>query len=235
MRDGLWRFDQPAGGVRCWLRPLRHEAALVNETKADAGPLLGRRHHRRDALSPVRRFTAGGAGASGNQVDGLTVSNGLAFQPDGATLYSADTKAHRITAFDLDPTSGTLSRRRVFAEFARVRRPAAPETLPEAAPTARRWMSRARTGWRCSRARACCASRPTVNCCRRWRCPCGAPPLPCFGGDDLRALYVTTSRENRPAAELCQQPLAGRDADAAGAGAGLPVNFARALSQHGRH
>ena len=31
-----------------------------------------------------------------------TVSNGLAFSPDGHTLYWSDTKAHRVHAFDLD-------------------------------------------------------------------------------------------------------------------------------------
>jgi len=34
--------------------------------------------------------------------------------------------------------------------------------------------------------------------------------MPCFGGPDLKTLYVTTSREKRPADELAQQPLAGR-------------------------
>jgi sugar lactone lactonase YvrE len=33
--------------------------------------------------------------------------------------------------------------------------------------------------------------------------------MPCFGGADLRTLYVTTARENRSAAELSEQPLAG--------------------------
>jgi len=34
--------------------------------------------------------------------------------------------------------------------------------------------------------------------------------MPCFGGDDLRTLFVTTSREKRPQAELQRTPLAGR-------------------------
>jgi len=50
--------------------------------------------------------------------------------------------------------------------------------------------------------------------------------MPCFGGPDLKTLYITTSRQNRPAAELIEQPYAGcvlaLDADVPG----LPVNFA---------
>ena len=49
--------------------------------------------------------------------------------------------------------------------------------------------------------------------------------MPCFGGDDLKTLYITTAREGRPAAELVEQPLAGCvlsiDVDVPG----LPVNF----------
>ncbi|MFM8589514.1 MAG: hypothetical protein ACKOBA_05025, partial [Limnohabitans sp.] len=31
----------------------------------------------------------------------------------------------------------------------------------------------------------------------------------CFGGDDLRTLYVPTARHNRPADELAADPMAG--------------------------
>jgi sugar lactone lactonase YvrE len=40
--------------------------------------------------------------------------------------------------------------------------------------------------------------------------PVRCATMPCFGGADLKTLYVTTSREKRPADELARQPLAGR-------------------------
>ena len=43
--------------------------------------------------------------------DPITVSNGLAWSPNGRTMYWSDTKAHTIYAFDVDPASGALSRR----------------------------------------------------------------------------------------------------------------------------
>ena len=56
--------------------------------------------------------------------------------------------------------------------------------------------------------------------------PVRCPTMPCFGGADLKTLYVTTASQNRPAAELADQPLAGcvlaLDVDVPG----LPVNFA---------
>jgi sugar lactone lactonase YvrE len=51
--------------------------------------------------------------------------------------------------------------------------------------------------------------------------------MPCFGGTDLRTLYITTSRENRPAAELAGQPLAGCVLSLRVDVPGLPVNMAR--------
>ena len=58
--------------------------------------------------------------------------------------------------------------------------------------------------------------------------PVRCPTMPCFGGPDLRTLFVTTSREKRPAAELAVQPLAGCVLMARVDVPGLPVNFAQA-------
>jgi sugar lactone lactonase YvrE len=33
--------------------------------------------------------------------------------------------------------------------------------------------------------------------------------MPCFGGADLKTIYITTAKLNRPADELAQQPWAG--------------------------
>jgi sugar lactone lactonase YvrE len=58
--------------------------------------------------------------------------------------------------------------------------------------------------------------------------PVRCPTMPCFGGPDLRTLFVTTSREKRPEAELAAQPLAGCVLTMRVDVPGLPVNFARA-------
>jgi sugar lactone lactonase YvrE len=39
--------------------------------------------------------------------------------------------------------------------------------------------------------------------------PVRCPTMPCFGGADLKTLYITTASEGRPAAELADQPWAG--------------------------
>jgi sugar lactone lactonase YvrE len=58
--------------------------------------------------------------------------------------------------------------------------------------------------------------------------PVRCPSMPCFGGDDLCTLYVTTSREKRPAEEIAQFPLSGYVISTRVDVPGLPVNFVRA-------
>ena len=49
--------------------------------------------------------------------------------------------------------------------------------------------------------------------------------MPCFGGDDLKTLYLTTARDKRPDAELERFPNSGCVFSMRVAVAGLPVNF----------
>jgi sugar lactone lactonase YvrE len=54
--------------------------------------------------------------------------------------------------------------------------------------------------------------------------PVRCPTMPCFGGDDLRTLYVTTAG-NRPAAERSALPQSGHVLWTRVDVPGLPVNF----------
>jgi sugar lactone lactonase YvrE len=51
--------------------------------------------------------------------------------------------------------------------------------------------------------------------------------MPCFGGADLKTLYLTTARQHRPEAELASQPWAGRVLCMRVDVPGLPANFAQ--------
>jgi sugar lactone lactonase YvrE len=55
--------------------------------------------------------------------------------------------------------------------------------------------------------------------------PVRCPTMPCFGGDDLRTLYLTSASYQRPAQELQELPLSGRLLSMRVEVAGLPVNF----------
>ncbi len=54
-------------------------------------------------------------GAVTTAIEGVTVSNGFGFSPDGGTAYYCDTATNRVDAFDYDRDAG-LTNRRPFAE-----------------------------------------------------------------------------------------------------------------------
>ena len=50
-------------------------------------------------------------------VTGVTTANGIAFSPNGATMYTAETRRSVIYAYDYDLATGSPSGRRVFAQL----------------------------------------------------------------------------------------------------------------------
>ncbi|UST56950.1 SMP-30/gluconolactonase/LRE family protein [Pseudomonas moraviensis] len=65
------------------------------------------------------RLGAGQAGVIEAQLDGFIVPNGLAFSPDGKTMYLSDSHpdVQLIWAFDYDTETGTPSNRRIFVDM----------------------------------------------------------------------------------------------------------------------
>ncbi len=227
MRDGLFRFD-PASGRRQRLAGAPYDMAQerFNDGKADPQGRLwvGTLYEpRQPANAALYRWAEGRL----DRIAGdITVSNGLAFSPDGRTMYWSDTAAHRIDAFDFDGSDGSLSRRRVFAEFP-PREPgqdlAGYGGRPDGAAVDAEgayWVAMYE-GQRLLRL------APDGTLLGEVPLPVRCPTMPCFGGPDLRTLFVTTARNRRPADELAAQPLAGCVLSLRVDVPGLPVHFAR--------
>jgi len=226
MRDGLWSFD-PATGERERVAepPYDPSTERFNDGKCDPQGRfwVGTIYEPRDpALASLHCFAKG---QLTKRAEGFTVMNGLAWSPNGRTMHWSDTKAHTIYAADFDPSDGSLSGRRVYARFAtRV----AGQSLeayggrPDGAA-----MDAEGCYWAAMfEGQRLVRLSPAGEIVREVALPVRCPTMPCFGGADLKTLYVTTARQNRPAAELLDQPWAGCvlafDVDVPG----LPVNFA---------
>ena len=225
LRDGIYR-------ARDWGRSLEKLAQLdypTDTTRANDGKCDARGRFWVGTLDDARQPDAALFCYADRELKrvaaGITVSNGLAWSPDGATMHWSDTKAHQIFAFDFDAEQGSLSRRRVFAQFAPR---AAGQSLddyggrPDGAAMDSQggyWVAMFE-GSRLLRLGA------DGNVLAELKLPVRCATMPCFGGADLKTIYVTTAREKRPAAELAAQPWAGCvlafDVDVPG----LPVNFA---------
>lgn len=230
MRDGLFRFD-PDSGQRHRLAAPPYDPAKerFNDGKADAQGRLwvGTLYEPRTPPKAALYRWAGGFGARFERMaGGITVSNGLAFSPDGATLYWSDTTTHRIFALDFDGGNDSLSRQRVLAEFPlkqEAQELACYGGRPDGAAVDAEgayWVAMFE-GQRLLRL------APDGQLLQELLLPVRCPTMPCFGGADLRTLFVTTARHNRPQAELDAQPLAGRVLHLRVDVPGLPVNFAR--------
>jgi sugar lactone lactonase YvrE len=228
LRDGIYRA-RTWGGALDLLQPAPYDPATTrfNDGKADAhgrfwaGTLFEPKHTPQAELFSLDAREARLIRMAG----GATTGNGLAWSPDARTAYWADTQAHVVRAWDWHGASNQLTAPRVFHQFAPKPagwRPGDPGYggRPDGAAVDRDgnyWCALYEGGRivQLSPAGQLLQEVPTPMLC---------PTMPCFGGDDLRTLFVT-SAGNRPAAELAQRPWSGRIMAMQVEVPGLPVNF----------
>lgn len=133
-------------------------------------------------------------------VEGVTISNGLAWSRDASTLYYIDTPTRAVAAFDYDRARGTVSGRRVAIEV--------PETMgsPDGMTIdaeGRLWIAQWDGG---------CVGRwdPTSGrLLERIPVPARRVTSCAFGGPALEDLYITTARTGLDERSLAEEPLAG--------------------------
>ncbi|HET9078250.1 MAG TPA: SMP-30/gluconolactonase/LRE family protein [Acidimicrobiales bacterium] len=128
-------------------------------------------------------------------LDGLTISNGLSWSPDGRSMYFIDTPTRRIDVFDVEPGGAALGNRRPLVEVPAGAGNPDGMTIDEEGCI---WVALAHAGR-----------------VQRYR-PDGTPdlvvevPVPqvtscCFGGDRGDVLYMTSGRRGAAPSD----PLAG--------------------------
>lgn len=113
---------------------------------------------------------------------GIGVSNGLAFSPDGATMYFADTLVRTVWAYDYDSDTGARTNQRVFSDFSGL--PGRPDGACVDAEGCY-WIACV-YGWAVARL----TPRGTVD--RIIELPVEKPTMPAFGGPGLGTLFVTS-------------------------------------------
>jgi sugar lactone lactonase YvrE len=157
-------------------------------------------------------------GSCAKILDGLTISNGIGWSPDGRVMYLADSGVGRIDAFDFDGSSGDISSRRTIV---RVTEPgAAPDGLTVDA-RGEIWVAI----WDGAAVRRYSARGDLLA---TVPIPVGRPTSCAFGGRDLATLFVTTARHGLEPVALARQPDAGRVLRVDGLGVtGLPCSTYR--------
>lgn len=232
LRDGVYRARQ-WGGVLQRLAPALHDPATARFNDGKADPLgrfwAGTIYEPRDAAraqlfsldgrngrAPVLELKAGNA----------TTANGLAWSPDAATVYWADTPGHIIRAWRWNSESNAMTRERVFhqwpgkpAGWQPGRRGYAGRPDGAAVDVQGNYYVAMYEGGRLVKL------SPAGEVLADIAVPAQCPTMPCFGGADLKTLYLTSARRGRPAAELKTYPHSGCIFSMRVEVPGLPVNF----------
>jgi len=134
------------------------------------------------------------------EIESVTISNGLAWSPEGRTMYYVDSGPGVVYAFDVD-ARGDISSRRVLIEFD-VANEGAPDGLcvdEEGALWLAVW-----GGYEVRR------YSPTGEQIARVQVPTAQPSCCTIGGANATTLYVTTAREHMSDELLEQETDAGR-------------------------
>lgn len=196
--QGLCRFDPMSGAVVPWRDPEGHREGIgLNDAKVDRQGRLWLGSFDRREKEPrglLHRIDPDGSSAVADS--GYVVCNGPAFSPDGTTLYFSDTLGRRLLAYPLDPRTGTLGERRHFASI----EAGYPDGLTVDIE-GHLWCAHY-AGGRLSR------FAPDGRLERTTALPVSNPTSLCFGGPDLKTLYVTTAREGAEGEALAGALLA---------------------------
>lgn len=230
LRDGIHRA-RTWGGPLQLLRAAPYDTASIrfNDGKADPSGRFwaGTLFEPKDAAAAELFSLDARAGASvlERKAGGATTGNGLAWSPDARTLYWSDTAAHAVRAWTWDAATNAMTGERVFHRFDP--KPAGWKAgdagyggRPDGAAVD------AEGNYWCSMFEGARLAKlsPAGELLASCPLPVLCPTMPCFGGHDLRTLFVTTAG-NRSPAERARHPLSGHVLLARVETPGLPVDF----------
>jgi sugar lactone lactonase YvrE len=236
LRDGIYRAREWRGALTSIAR-FSHAVATTrfNDGKCDplgrlwAGTMYEPRDARKAELYCIDCRPDNGNGGKPLvqlKAHNAVIANGLAWSADAKTLYWSDTTNHVTHAWDWEGQGNVMRRHRVFQQFPP--KPAGWKAgdagyggRPDGAAVD------AQGNYWCAMFEGARLLKfaPSGQLLQEIAVPVRCPTMPCFGGEDLRTLYLTSASHGRPEAELKEFPLSGRVIAMRVDVPGLPVNF----------
>ncbi len=226
LRDGIGRVDCTTGELRM-LAPVPFDARRFtsNDGKCDPqgrlwfGPMytpLGPRSENEKDAGPLLRFDPTTRRCVPMPLE-VSVSNGLAWSPDGRTMYHADTRTRTIYTYEFDGRDGTLGERRRFAV---VDEPGGGGPDGAAMDSEGCYWSAIYGAGKLLR------FDPDGKVEREVLIPVRNPTMPAFGGADWRTVFVTTARQSESAFNRIVHPNEGGLFAFEAPAPGLPTHLA---------
>lgn len=189
MRSGVWRLDNEGRKVRqLAANPEDPAVSRFNDGKVDPrGRFLAGTLDEPKAGGKAGLYRLDGK-ALVRLVDSVLTSNGLAWSPEGRTLYHADTPRFVVRAYDYDLATGEIANGRVFFERDAA---AVDRARPDGAAVDVEgcYWSALYDGARVAR------YDPGGRLMAEYPAPARKVTMPAFGGADLRTLYLTSAHD----------------------------------------
>ncbi|MFL5778824.1 MAG: SMP-30/gluconolactonase/LRE family protein [Chloroflexota bacterium] len=132
-------------------------------------------------------------------VEGVSISNGLDWGPDGRSMYYIDTPTDRVDRFNYEPASGTIADRRTAVA---IREGAGSPDGMTVDAEGYLWVA-LWNGWGVER------YAPDGRLDQRVEVPASEASSCAFGGPDLDLLFITTAQEDFPPRGRPEEPHAG--------------------------
>ncbi len=208
-------FD-PETGERQTLAHLDGELESNRLNDGKVGPdgafWVGTTDQRPERQPVCSLYRIGADGRFAVKKSGLLISNGLAWSPDGTSMYHSDSGGQWIERHDFDVATGEIG------EGVRIAMPGEADGRPDGGATDADgfyWSAGVSAG---------CLNRysPEGVVVGKYPLPVATPTMPCFCGPDLKTLLVTSHRYLSPE-RLEAYPLSGAVLVASSPVAGVPV------------
>ncbi len=202
LRDGFYWLDMSNGewSLLCRLDPFLQHTRL-NDGKAgpDGAFWAGSMDLRPEKEACGELFRIGADGQLTNEGGGLLVSNGLAWSPDGRTMYHSDSRNVVIYKYAFDPVSGQIGERQLFCQ------PDPSWGRPDGAA-----MDVNGCYWSCGNfAGRINQFSPSGELLGYLELPVISPTMCAFGGADMMTLFVTSMVPDSPNSAELKGPLDG--------------------------
>lgn len=214
LTKGVHLFD-PETGLLDLIAPIEADIPHTRLNDGKVGPdgafWVGTMDERpdRQPIGALYRVTVDGKVEV--KLEGMKVSNGLAWTADGRTMFYSDSRGPWIDRFDFDPSTGAMFNRTRIATLQDA------EGRPD--------------GGACDMDGCYWSAGVSAGVLNRFdrngkllariALPVAAPTMPCFGGPDMRMLYITSLTDGVSQERLAAYPWTGNlialDAGAVGA------------------